>query len=373
MTPLERYQHDLASGKIVEDTAQAYAVDRLNDLYLRLLAEQRRRDAQNWVVKRLQALRGMTKEPVKGLYFWGGVGRGKTYLMDMFFESLPLEKKLRVHFHRFMRGVHHALTEFQGSKNPLEKVADQIASETSIICFDEFFVSDITDAMILAGLFQALFDRGVALVATSNLEPNNLYKDGLQRQRFLPAIDLLNRHTEVLNIDGGTDYRLRALKQARLYYTPIDSTTEAALMQSFQQLAPTAENCLSAGHHNVSMDIEGRQITAKLLYDDVAWFEFAELCAGPRSQNDYIELARELHSVIISDIPSMGVDKEDMARRFILLIDEFYDHRIKVVVSAQAPLLELYHGARQKFEFERTVSRLQEMQSLDYLAEAHRG
>lgn len=373
MTPLERYQHDLASGKIAEDPAQALAVEKLHDLYLRVLAAERSRDAQPWLQKTFARLTAEKITPVKGLYFWGGVGRGKTFLMDMFYEALPLENKMRSHFHRFMRSVHKALTELQGKKNPLEKVADQIAQKASVICFDEFFVSDITDAMILAGLFDALFARGICLVATSNIEPDNLYKDGLQRQRFLPAIDLLKTHTEVLNVDGGVDYRLRTLKHAQLYYTPINAETEGALMQAFQQLAPTAESCLTGAQHDVALDIEGRQIAAKLLFDDVVWFEFNELCAGPRSQNDYIEIAREFHSVIISEVPAMGVDKEDLARRFILLIDEFYDHRVKLVISAQVELLSLYRGAHQTMEFQRTLSRLQEMQSEEYLAEAHRG
>lgn len=373
MNPLERYQHDLASGKILQDSAQAVAVEKLNDLYLRMLAAERASASKPWLAKAVSRFRQAEIEPVKGLYFWGGVGRGKTYLMDMFYDALPLEKKQRSHFHRFMRAVHHALRDLQGKKNPLDKVADQIAERAHIICFDEFFVSDITDAMILAGLFEALFQRGVALVATSNIEPQYLYKDGLQRQRFLPAIDLIQRHTEVVNLDGGQDYRLRTLKQARLFYTPIDSSTEGALMQAFQQLAPTAENCLTAARKNVVLDIESRSIVAKLLFDDVAWFEFQELCDGPRSQNDYIEIAREFHSVIISDVPTLGVDKEDVARRFILLVDEFYDHRVKLVVSSHAALLDLYKGAHQQFEFQRTLSRLQEMQSLEYLAEAHRG
>jgi len=301
------------------------------------------------------------------------VGRGKTYLMDMFYEALPFDNKMRMHFHRFMRRVHHELTDLQGEKDPLTIVAERIAAEAEVICFDEFFVSDITDAMLLAGLFEALFARGVCLVTTSNIEPRYLYKDGLQRQRFLPAIELLEQHTEVLNIDGGVDYRLRTLEQAELYHSPIDADTDVKLLEFFQQLAPVGGGrdfiCIEA---NVQVEVENRPILARYMADDVVWFDFYALCDGPRSQNDYIELAREFHAVLVSGVPQMDVNCEDVARRFILMVDEFYDHNIKLLLSADVPLENLYVGKRQAFEFERTRSRLQEMQSHDYLAAAHR-
>ncbi len=371
LTPKQRYQHDLDSGLFSRDPAQALAVDLLEELYQRLVRAHGREDQS--ILRRLSSALSRKAVPEKGYYFWGGVGRGKTYLMDMFYEALPFKKKVRVHFHRFMRRVHIELKQLQGQKNPLDKVADRIRENTCIICFDEFFVSDITDAMILAGLFEALFARGVCLVATSNIDPDNLYKDGLQRQRFLPAIALIKQHTEVVNVDGGVDYRLRTLEKAQLFYSPIDSDTELALEEAFRQLAPTAREGLDQVEADVALEIEGREITAHRVADDVAWFEFGELCDGPRSQNDYIELAREFHTVIISNVPEMGVNNEDVARRFILLVDEFYDHRIKLVMSAERALLDLYQGGRQSFEFQRTLSRLQEMQSHEYLALAHRG
>ena len=372
--PLARYRFDLQQPDFSFDPAQQMAVEKLEDLYQRLLQHSvQGGGAASWW-RRLCALAGfcLDQQPERGLYFWGGVGRGKTYLMDMFYESLPFERKLRVHFHRFMRGVHRELAVLQGQKNPLQKVAVRLAARAQVICFDEFFVSDITDAMLLAGLFDALFAHGVCLVATSNIDPDNLYKDGLQRQRFLPAIALLKQHTEVVNIDGGIDYRLRTLEKAQLYYSPIDSTTEASMLQCFQQLAPVGGQQFICIESNVPLEIEGRHIMARYLADDVVWFEFRELCGGPRSQNDYIELAREFHAVLVSNVPQMDAQSSDLTRRFILLVDEFYDHGIKLVISSDVALPLLYAGGSLAFEFERTNSRLQEMQSHEYLSLAHR-
>ncbi|MCB1844088.1 MAG: AFG1 family ATPase, partial [Halioglobus sp.] len=310
--------------------------------------------------------RGTAREPERGLYLWGGVGRGKTYLMDMFFDSLPFERKLRVHFHRFMQRVHTELGDLKGEKNPLERVAERLASEARVVCFDEFFVTDIGDAMILGGLMESLFARGVTLVATSNIEPRHLYENGLQRQRFLPVIALLERHTRVLNVDAGTDYRLRTLQQAELYHYPLDQGADSSLEDSFSRLAP------EPGKHWERIEINRRYLTVRRLAEDVAWFDFAELCDGPRSQNDYIELARIFHAVLISGVPEFVPDIDDQARRFINLVDEFYDRNVKLVLAAAKPLLELYAGGRLGFEFQRTISRLQEMQSYDYLAREHR-
>ena len=375
LRPLERFKDDLEKADFQYDAAQAMAVKKLDNLYARLIARQAqvpglRARVGHW----LSALMGRRRKimPEQGLYFWGGVGRGKTYLMDMFYDSVPGEAKLRIHFHRFMRRVHHELTDLDGVKNPLERVADKIAAEASLICFDEFFVSDITDAMILAGMFEALFDRGVCLVATSNIPPDELYKDGLQRARFLPAIALVKAHTEVLNVDGGVDYRLRTLEQAQLYYTPLDQGADISLMSSFERLAPNKEGAEVNIEVDVPIEIEGRYIQSRYLADDVVWFDFDALCDGPRSQNDYIELAKEFHTILISDVPQMGRDNEDRARRFIHLVDEFYDRNIKLVLSAEVELFDLYVSGRLAFEFQRTCSRLQEMQSHDYLAAAHR-
>ncbi|RNL61625.1 cell division protein ZapE [Zhongshania marina] len=365
-TPIQRYQHDLAQADFSYDPAQEYAVQCLQRLYDDLLAQPAQRGG---FFARIGAkLAGKSEPPpaIRGLYFWGGVGRGKTYLMDTFFDTLPFENKMRAHFHRFMQRVHRELKSLSGEKNPLVIVADRIADEARVICFDEFFVSDITDAMILAGLFERLFARGVVLVATSNIVPDGLYKDGLQRARFLPAIALIKERVDVVNVDGGVDYRLRALEQAELYYHPLGEAADQSLAQSFKRLAPEAATA------DQLLDIEGRQIQALFVADDVAWFDFSELCDGPRSQYDYIELARVFHAVLISNVPQMGAGRDDQARRFINLIDEFYDRNVKLVLSAAAPLERLYTGGRLDFEFERTQSRLLEMQSEEYLACEHR-
>ena len=371
--PHDRYLMDLEKPDFRADPAQALAIKKLDNLFDRLLAQQdlSLKDKGLSLVNRLFG-RSPSILPERGLYFWGGVGRGKTYLMDMFFDALPMDQKLRIHFHRFMRRVHQELATLADTKNPLEIVADRIAAEAKVICFDEFFVSDITDAMILAGMFDALFKRGVCLVATSNIAPDGLYKDGLQRTRFLPAIVLIKQHTEVLNIDGGVDYRLRTLERAELYYTPLDGGADASLLQSFERLIPQRDSECVSHRVDTSIEVEGRRINARYLADDVVWFDFDAICDGPRSQNDYIEIAKEFHAVLISDVPQMGPHNEDRARRFINLVDEFYDRNIKLVLSAAVNLQDLYQEGRLAFEFQRTCSRLQEMQSHEYLAAAHK-
>lgn len=363
-TPWQRYQADLKREDFSHDPAQEQAVLLLQGLYERLVSGRGERSGslRDWV----RRLRREPREPEVGLYLWGGVGRGKTYLVDTFFECLPFERKLRVHFHRFMQRVHRELTSLEGQKNPLEIVADRLASEARVICFDEFFVTDIGDAMILGGLMEAVFARGVTLVATSNIEPANLYENGLQRQRFLPAIELVEKYTKVVNVDAGIDYRLRTLQQAELYHYPLDEGADSSLQDSFERLAP------EPGKHWERLEINQRYLTCRRLADDVAWFDFAELCDGPRSQNDYIELARIFHAVLISGVPEFVAEKDDQARRFINLVDEFYDRNVKLVLAAARPLLELYAGGKLEFEFQRTISRLQEMQSYEYLAREHR-
>lgn len=369
MTPRERYHSDLQRPGFSHDSAQEQAVERLQGLYERLMAAESMSPKRSGVQKVLGRFRRERPVvPVKGLYFWGGVGRGKTYLMDAFYDALPFERKMRAHFHRFMQRAHQELRALEGQKNPLEQVADRLASEARVICFDEFFVSDITDAMILGGLFELLFARGVTLVATSNIVPDGLYKNGLQRSRFLPAIALLNQHTEVVNVDGGVDYRLRTLEQAELYHFPLDDGADVSLQRSFDNLNPDEAHV----ELNKALSINDRPIVARCVSDDLAWFEFVELCDGPRSQNDYIELAREFHAVLISDVPQMGRQNDDQARRFINMVDEFYDRHVKVVISAAASLEDLYRGGGLSFEFERTQSRLLEMQSHDYLALEHK-
>jgi cell division protein ZapE len=363
-TPWQRYQADLEREGFSHDPAQEEAVRLLQDLYERLL--QRFNTSETGFSSLLKRLRKQTPEPEVGLYLWGGVGRGKTYLVDTFYDCLPFERKMRVHFHRFMQRVHNELTQLEGEVNPLEIVADKLAQEALVVCFDEFFVTDIGDAMILGGLMEALFARGVTLVATSNIVPAKLYENGLQRQRFLPAIALVEKHTKVVNVDAGIDYRLRTLQQAELYHCPLDEAADVSLRESFDALA------VEPGQHWERIPINGRYLTVRCLADDVAWFEFAELCDGPRSQNDYIELARIFHAVLLSGVPEFNSDLNDQARRFINLVDEFYDRNVKLVMTAEKPLLELYGGGSLEFEFQRTQSRLQEMQSHEYLAREHR-
>ena len=335
----------------------------LDDLCSRLLA----RVAERKTLRvRARMLMGRPAAPERGLYIWGGVGRGKTHLVDTFYDSLALERKLRVHFHRFMQRLHAALTQHSGAKNPLEVVADDIADEALVLCFDEFFVSDIGDAMILGGLIDALFRRGVTLVTTSNIPPQELYRDGLQRSRFLPAIALLEQHLTVTHLEAATDYRFRTLQRADLWHVPHDRTAAEALSAYFSSLTGR-----EAGDPR-SVDINQRPLTLLADAPGVAWATFSTLCEEPRGAVDYVEMAREYHTVLIEQIPLLGRDKEDAARRFINLVDEFYDRNVKLIATgAQAPEA-LYDGSRLRFEFDRTVSRLQEMRTEEYLKAEHR-
>ena len=366
MTPSEHYQLDLQREGFVHDKAQEQAVRHLQRLYDDLLAAESHKGGLMGLLR----LGRQKPEPCQGLYFWGGVGRGKTYLVDTFYDSLPFERKMRTHFHRFMKRVHTELKSLTGHKNPLVTVAERLADEARVICFDEFFVSDITDAMILAGLLEELFKNGVTLVATSNIVPSGLYKDGLQRDKFLPAIALVEKFTDVVNVDSGVDYRLRVLEQASLYHYPLDQTALDCMEKNFTDLLPGGDHLEI--RHDGELDIEGRPIAYRKVCEDVAWFTFEGLCDGPRSQNDYIELAREFHTVLLSEVPRMGAAQDDQARRFINLVDEFYDRGVKLIMSGATPLPELYTTGRLEFEFQRTLSRLQEMQSREYLSREHR-
>jgi len=303
--------------------------------------------------------------PVRGLYVWGTVGRGKTMLMDRFYEQLNVPYKMRSHFHRFMHEVHGELKQLKNFEDPLEEVAERLALKARVICFDEFFVNDIADAMILGTLFEALFRRGVTLVTTSNVPPAQLYRDGLQRQRFLPAIAQLQTHTKVLELGAGVDYRLRVLEQAEIYHYPLDAQADTNLEMYFQAIAP------DEAKQDVPLALNDRQVSARALADGVVWFDFQAICGGPRSQEDYIELARCFQTVMVSGIPQLTRDNEDEARRFIALVDEFYDRNVKLIVSAASPLEELYQGKKLEFEFQRTCSRMREMQSHDFLARPH--
>ncbi len=362
-SPEQRYSAQLSESGFVDDPVQREVIARLNDLYVRLCGTNRQQRSVLQRVKDRLVVSLILPEP--GLYLWGGVGRGKTFLMDIFYDCLPFQNKLRMHFHHFMYRVHNDLGKFAGQANPLEQVADQLARECRVLCFDEFFVSDIGDAMILGELLRALFNRGVTLVATSNIPPDELYKNGLQSARFKPAIALLNEHTATVNVDGKVDYRLRVLSRAEIYHYPLDSEADSSLQASMQSLAPDR---VVTG---VDLEVEHRIIHALYQADDVVWFDFYAICDGPRSQNDYIEIARVFHAVLISNVPVFKPEVEEQARRFISLVDEFYDRGVKLILSAEAAIDDLYQGKRLAFEFERTRSRLLEMQSEEYLAKGH--
>jgi cell division protein ZapE len=360
----EIYSQQIAQRGFQPDQAQLAAVEELEGLRQRLLAARGKRTrALRWIAQ----LRRKDAPPQRGLYLWGGVGRGKTWLMDLFFHSLPFEERRRRHFHRFMHEVHAELKSLGQIETPLEQVAQRIAGQARIICFDELFVSDIADAMILGGLFDALFRRSVTLVITSNLPPRDLYKNGLQRQRFVPAIELLEAHTRVFNVDGGVDYRLRQLKEAGTYLSAGAPDTLQRLEALFRELSDGDEGT------EASIEIAGRHIPVIRESENVVWFDFAALCEGPRSPADYIEIARDYQSVLLSDVPIFDETHDNAARRFIALVDELYDHNVNLIVSAAVSPRELYRGERLQHDFHRTTSRLIEMQSEEYLAREHRG
>jgi cell division protein ZapE len=340
-------------------------VGRLEALRSRLIAAHHSRASLGG--RLLHAIRGRGGSAAEqGLYLWGPVGRGKTWLMDLFFQSLPFPERRRRHFHRFMHDIHAELKGLREVAAPLEAVAERLAAEVRVLCFDELFVSDIADAMILGGLFESLFRRGVTLVATSNVPPEDLYRDGLQRQRFLPAIELIERHVEVVAAGGDRDYRLRRLTQAGTYLPSADANTGVRLRALFAELSDQSDAA------DGTVEIEGRPIPVVRQSDSAVWFDFRALCGGPRSQDDYIEIARNYQSVFVSDVPVMDAQQENEARRFIALIDELYDRCVKLVVSAAASAAQLYRGERLVLEFQRAASRLTEMQSEEYLARQHR-
>ena len=343
----------LAQRGYTLDPSQQAAADRLQQLY---------DESVEYKAQRSNALKKLLANPSapRGIYLWGGVGTGKSFLMDLFFAVVPVNRKTRVHFHEFMRSVHRELDDLKGTENPLDEVAERLASRFRLICFDEFHVSDIADAMILHRLLSRLFELNVGFVMTSNYPPDGLYPDGLHRDRILPAIDLLKQQLDVLAVDGGIDYRKRAMLRIDAYLTPGGAASDAVLQAAFERIAETDDD-------DPVLEIEARRIRARRRAGGAVWFDFAVLCGGPRSQNDYLEIAAQFHTVLMSNIPRMSAGQASEARRFTWLVDVLYDHRVHLIASAEAPPEQLYVAGALKNEFARTVSRLHEMQSREYL------
>jgi len=355
----DAFVRELASQGHTPDSSQLRAAERLEQC------------AADWAFYKSQ--RGgkfrklIVKPPLpRGVYLWGGVGRGKSLLMDTFFKHAPLERKVRLHFHEFMRATHREMHDLRGTENPLDEVAQRVARRYRLICFDEFHVSDIADAMILERLLSALFESRVGFIMTSNYKPDDLYPDGLHRDRMLPAIELIKQHLDVVEVNGDTDYRQLAQGTVRAYLTPLNNETEREMQASFSRLSePGADT-------TAKLEIESREIIAKHRAGRVIWFDFQTLCGGPRSQNDYLELAHQFHTVFLSGVPQMSAAMSSEARRFTWLIDVLYDHKIKLIMSADVPAERLYTAGVLANEFQRTVSRLNEMQSQEYLVSLQR-
>ena len=362
LSPRRRHAREVEAGRLHRDAAQTGAVEEFQDLYERLSREAPSEERSG---RFLGLLASRRPAPVRGIYLWGGVGQGKTLIMNAFFDALPFPSKLRVHFHAFMQYVHEELKALRRHRDPLRLVAEGLSADTRVVCFDEFQVSDITDAMLLGRLLGGLFERGVTLVATSNVEPRRLYWDGLQRSRFLPAIELLETHTRVLHLDGGFDYRLRVLERADTYHWPLGDEAERALALCFEALNPA-----DAVEREV-LYVAGRELPSRMVAEGIAWFEFDALCATARSSVDYIEIARRFHSVLVANVPVLDDEGLDAALRFVHLVDELYERRVNLIVSAAAPPGGLYAGKRIEARFARTRSRLTEMRSRDYLSRAH--
>jgi cell division protein ZapE len=358
--PLPQYLKAFAHRGLVPDPAQTQALEALARVHQSLVKAHIQTSGHK-IKHHFNKLFGLKQHPVQGFYFWGGVGRGKTLLMDIFFDNIPFKAKQRLHFHVFMRHIHHELKRLEGLKNPLSTISKEIAKQTHIICFDEFFVDDVADAMILADLLQHLFHEGVTMVFTSNTEPDLLYKNGVQRHRFIPAIDLIKHHTTVMQIDQGVDYRSQSLIQSGVYFTPLNPDTQHRIEKEFLQLA-TGD--VSYGH---SVHIMDREIETIALAHSLVWFDFDKICVNYRSAQDYLELSEQFDTFIITQIPVMNEADNAAVKRFIHLIDVLYDQHCKLIISAQNLPQQLYQGMALSKEFQRTVSRLLEMQSHEYL------
>ena len=358
LSPAERYAQVLASGQFMPDEAQAQAVNELDRVWQELI---QRYKSSKRIFHRFRKV-----QAPQGVYMWGGVGRGKTWLMDQFFDSIPFRRKTRMHFHHFMQFVHKELNKLSGQRNPLDLVADQIYKDAVVICFDEFFVSNVTDAMILSDLFQKLFARGITLVATSNIAPEGLYKNGIHRDRFLPTIELVQKNCVILNVDAGVDYRLRVLKQAQLFKSPLTEANKVWMSDRFHALTQGQAQLTSA------ITINHRVVETRGHTEDVLWCEFSELCFKPRSPADFIEIANVYNTVLVSDVPKLNDFLSEGTRRFIYLVDEFYDRGVKLLLTSEDTIIDIYDGDKLAFEIERTRSRLLEMQSDEYLNAEHR-
>jgi len=357
--PSQRYAAGVRRGDWQDDPAQHPALRELDRIHEALAVSGPR--------GMLGRLLGREPDPPRGLYLWGGVGRGKTFLIDLFFDGLPIADKRRTHFHRFMRSVHESLREHAGKRDPLAAIAHEWRLRLRVLVLDEFFVTDIGDAMLLGRLLERLFAEGVVLVTSSNIAPSGLYRDGLQRVRFLPAIALIEAHCAVLHLDSPQDYRLRALTRSPVYRQPLDAGSEDWLAQRWHELGGDDD------HRDAGLRIDGRRIPVRARSQGMAWFDFAALCEGPRAAADYIEVAREFHTVLVGGIPVMDARSDDAARRFVTLVDELYDRHVNLVCTADAPPTGLYAGERLAGAFERTASRLIEMRSAEYMAREHRG
>ena len=355
LTVLAYYRHVVARRGYIADDAQMAAVMRMQELY---------DEWAGYKARRNNALKKVFIKPElpRGVYLWGGVGRGKSFLMDSFYLCVPLVKKRRVHFHHFMRDVHQALDELKGVEDPLKQVAIDIAANYRLICFDEFHVNDIADAMILARLLKYLFDNRVMLCMTSNYHPDLLFKDGLQRTQFVPAIELIKARLDIINVDAGVDYRRRALETAKVFHTPITPATDRALATEFERIAEVEDE-------TQPLDVEGREIPYIRRAGGIVWFNFTQICGGPRSYTDYVDLTKRFHTIMVANIPAMGPRQAAESRRFTWLIDVMYDARVKMILSAEVPAGQLYTTGVLVHEFARTVSRIEEMQTLDYLAQ----
>lgn len=370
--PRTAYRNALDLGLIAPDQKQFEVVGKLQDLHERLIASPvpaaKSSSGGGFFVSLFAKPAAATiAQRLPGLYLWGGVGRGKTLLCDLFFDGLPFAQKRRIHFHRFMREVHEGLAKIANEASPLDILSEELAKEMRVLVLDEMHVNDIADAMLMSGLLHGLYSRGVTLVTTSNFPPDDLYRDGLQRARFLPAIEALKENSEVVFLGGDLDYRLRALQNADIYHSPADSLAQSGMRAYYQEVVSASDSV-----DGKTIVINNRDLSTVVWSESVMWATFDELCDSPRSTDDYIEIAEQFHTVLISDIPVMDNTASDMARRFINMIDEFYDRSVKIVVSAAAAPADLYVGDRLTFEFDRTQSRLTEMQSSDYLAQQHR-